>query len=245
MKKIKNFVFLLVITALLTPLASAEQPYVITNSGNKVTGKNIKADADGNLTLETESGEMTFSAGNYKKAYKPRPDAVSELYELFQNNDYEQVIKYAPQTMQKYKLVGWGDMIAYMHSTALLEKGEAKEALRVVRRGEDYVRNYEDLLFKAKVRALKELREFEKAKELLKKLIENAESKTAASAFNIRGSILEKEGKKKQAVLEYLKTVLLFQPEEAKAQREKARKKAVQLLEEMNDPRVDKIRELK
>jgi len=68
----------------------------------------------------------------------------------------------------------------------------------------------------------------------------------AAFAFNLRGQIREAQGQKKEAVLEYLKTVLLFEGKgKIRRDREMARLKAIALMKELNDPRAAKIEALK
>ena len=67
--------------------------------------------------------------------------------------------------------------------------------------------------------------------------IMDADNDTAAFAFNVRGQILNGQGKKKEAVLEYLKTLVLFKPGIAPRERQNARQQVVALLKEMNDAR--------
>ena len=63
----------------------------------------------------------------------------------------------------------------------------------------------------------------------------------AAKAFNMRGEALLAQGQKKQAVLEYLKTLLLFDKKKVQAERAYAKKQAVAIMKELKDPRVGKI----
>ena len=55
----------------------------------------------------------------------------------------------------------------------------------------------------------------------------------------------KEEGKKKEAVLEYLKTLLLFKPGTATEFRDEARTKAVALLKSMNDGRYQRFETMK
>ena len=234
-----------VVAVLLTvPCVAQQKPYVVTTQDKKITGTKITANSNGDIDLKTDRGVMSFDRGNYKRAYQPRPNQVKKLIEFFKNKEYDKVIKYAPQVREKYHFLGWGDMIAYVYGMALTRKGKPQEAVRAIERGEEVARKFGTRLKRAKAMAFQKQGKTEDALEILNELIEEGEQGAAAFAFNTKGQIKADQGKKKEAVLEYLKTVLLFKPQDAKNNRRKAKKRAIQLLEEMGDPRVKKIRQL-
>mgnify|MGYP000444503587 CR=1 FL=1 len=226
------------------PSFAQQKPYVVTSQGEKVRGSEIEADAAGNIRLQTDQGEVTYQSGQYKRAFQPKPEQVGKVVNFFKSEEYDKVIKYAPQVMEKYKYLGWGDMLAYLQGMALVKKGKPKDALQVIRRGEDFVQRYGDRLMKAKALALQKQGDTSEALKILNRLIEEGDSETAAFAFNTKGRIKAQNGEQKEAVLEYLKTVMLFKPSEVGQTREQAKQRAVQLLEEMGDPRAAKIRKL-
>lgn len=75
------------------------------------------------------------------------------------------------------------------------------------------------------------------ARELLTKLKASDAKETVAFAFIASGQLLERENKKKEAVLEYLKTVLLFEPGTVPRERQEAKARAVALLKGIGDER--------
>lgn len=79
---------------------------------------------------------------------------------------------------------------------------------------------------------------------VLKKQLSEAiagESKTLASLATVRrGDLSKAEGKREDAVLDYMRAVLLY--DEARSVHPEALFKAIQLLDEMRDPRADELR---
>ena len=73
------------------------------------------------------------------------------------------------------------------------------------------------------------------AKSALEKM-RTTDPKVAAFVFNARGELLQKEGKPKEAILQYLKTVLLFDKSVGSV-RQDAYKEVVGILEELKDNR--------
>ncbi len=89
--------------------------------------------------------------------------------------------------------------------------------------------------------ALQKLGKTEEAKELVKKMVAAADAKTAAAAFNARAAMLAAEGSRKEAVLDYMKTLLLCKEEEAAEERATARAAVKELLKQLNDNRAAEI----
>ncbi len=232
---------LLALTAGTTAPAArtAGQCWVLTRSGQRISGIRLTARPDG--TLELALGRrgpiQRFRPGAYRAAFIPEPNYVRRLALLFEQKQYDQVIQFAPNLFNQLKFLGWGDYIAALHASALLEKGRAKEALQVIQAAQPFVGLHGDELTRARVLALVKLGKKEQALAELKKLSGSNNPKLAAFAFNLRGDILAEEGKKKDAVLQYLKTVLLFSQAELGPERTDARKKVVALLKELKDPR--------
>ena len=98
-----------------------------------------------------------------------------------------------------------------------------------------------DDVIETEIKCLIKAQKYDKTEELLKNLMMSKDDTIAAKAFNMRGEALLAQGQKKQAVLEYLKTLLLFDKKKAQAERAYAKKQAVAIMKELKDPRVSKI----
>ncbi len=247
MRKLQQTLLVLCVTALTVgSVHAAQNCYVIMKGGNRFEGESITVlDRDGTIELKRDDTVRQFSKDVYKRAFMPKPKPVKDLQSAYEKKQFDKVLKYGPRIFEKYKFVGWGDLASYYIGMAQLNRGNTQQALETFNRGFDYTRANANLLRQGKIQALMKVGKIKEASRLTDKVIRNAKGADAAYAFNLSGQLLVKQGKKKEAVLEYLKTLLLFRGDQRAAKyREQAKKEAVQLLEEMNDPRVKKIRKL-
>ncbi len=226
---------------------AAKDAYVVLRSGEKVKGFALSASADGTLKLKLgNSGPVqTFKRGTYKYGFIAKPKEVKRLENAFDSGKYDTILKAAASIFEKYKYLGWGDHISYLEGMAQVERKKYADAKRTFERGQRYPARHTEELTKGFVKALIGLKEIAKAKPILAKMMKAADNETAAFAFNVRGMVLTQEGKQKEAVLEYLKTLLLFEPSEAGRERAEAKKQALALLKGMNDARWKDIEKIK
>jgi hypothetical protein len=227
---------------------AAKDCYVVGRSGEKVRGERLTAEKDGTLKLQLSAGgpTQTFKPGAYAYAFVPKPEHVGNLEKAYLAGKYELVEKHGTAIFEKYKFLGWGDHISYLEGMVLIDRKDYAGAKRVFERGQKFQVKHGEELVKGMVLALLGLKETDQVKPMLDKMLKAADEQTAAFAFNVRGRILADEGKTKEAVLEYLKTVLLFKPGVAVADRERreAKQKVVALLEELKDPRAKEFEKL-
>lgn len=221
----------------------ARECYVVTSSGEKVRGFELVVDAGGTLKLKLgpDGPTQSFKPGRYRYGYVPRPKAVAGLEKAYSSGQFDMIRKYGPDVFEKYKLLGWGDHIAYLRGMVLVDEGKYSQAYELLKTAQRYIVHHGGELRKALVLVLTGLERFDEAKSLLRKMTATAEGPDAAFAFNTKARILSKEGKRKEAVLEYLKVLLLFEPGPADRERDEARKEAVELLKNMKDPRWQEI----
>lgn len=221
--------------------------YVVNRTGSKVSGVALAAAPDGTLTLEMEPGgpKQTFKPGSYRFAYVPKPKLVGELEKAYDAKKYDLVAQHGPGIFGKYKYLGWGDYVAYLEGMALLDSGKAERALDKFELGRKTPGKRGAEVAKGRIMALVSLKRDDEATGELEKLAQADDEDIAAFAFNTRGQILGRQGKKKDAVLQYLKTLLLFEPGDAAKERDEAREQVVALLKEMNDPRAKDFEQFK
>lgn len=240
LKNFKKVQFLVLITfvSLFMSAYADEQPYVMESEDNKIEGEEISADDDGNIKLTREGGaSQTFRRGRYEYAFTPKPQEVEKLERALENENYDAILDEASDVFDKYKYLGWAAVIGAIESEAYLAEDEPDQALRTVEYSENFAHLNEERLKEVKVKALMAAGELEEAKEEVQELKKSGDDEVAAFAFNATGDILEKQGKQREAVLEYLKVLLVVAPQEDQRQHEIAREKAVSLMKELGDDR--------
>lgn len=224
----------------------AQQCYVIDARGNKIPGNRLTADQNGNLSLQIEAGGpvTNFRAGAYQAAMSPKTRDIQSLEQLYADGKLDNVAAAADKLYPQYQYLGWGGTISYYAGMALLDKGNAGAALLLFDRGLGLKDAGTEALTKGKIQALLTLKKTAEAQALLDKLSVSNDPTIAVFTFNTRGKLLAAEGKKKEAVLQYLKTLLLFKPGALTKERDEARQAVVALLRSMGDPRADEFEKL-
>jgi len=232
----------LVLTATLLPAQGKGDCFVIRGDNTKVKGQKLTSDEQGNLTLDVDGKiQQKFARGQYKYGCIPKPQAVAELEKLFEAKKFADVTAKAPALFAKFKYLGWSYTIAALEAESWLAQGNVEKANKAYADGARIAGENRDRLEETSMRIFIARKEYDKVENLLKKKMLNADNQQAARAFNLRGDIALAKGDKKQAVLEYLKTLMLFEGKKVAAERSEAKEKATKLLRELKDPRVDKI----
>ena len=206
----------------------AKDCYVVLRSGDKVKGINLAADRAGNLKLQMARNgpTQTFKKGSYAYAMVPKPREVTAL----ERAKPQVVIKQAGAIFEQYKYLGWGDHISYLEGMAHIDTKNYAEAKKAFERGQRYRARHGDQLVKGMALALLGLKQLDRVQPMLEQMLKSSDEKTAAFAFNVRGRILADQGKKKEAVLEFLKVLLLFKPGSVGRERKEAKGQVVALL---------------
>jgi tetratricopeptide (TPR) repeat protein len=216
--------------------------YVIRADGTKLKGRVLTADNKGNLMLSVDDKlEMPFGVGSYRYGFIPKPAEVAALEKLFDEKNHAEVIKSAPAVFDKYKYLGWCYVIAALEAESHLAQGKINDARRVISSASRLGGEHRDKLNGAIVKLYIADKDFAKADAILKRQLRDADDSTAAQAFCLLGEMAEAQDDKKQAVLEYLKVLMLFDGKKAGEARTIAKSRALRLMREMKDPRVDKI----
>ncbi len=216
--------------------------YVIRSDGTRLKGKELSADDKGNLLLNVDDKlKMPFRIGTYRYGFIPKPAEVVTLEKLFEEKNYDGVIKSAPGVFDKYKYLGWSNVIAALEAESYLTQGKINDARRVISTATRIGGEYRDKLNGAIVKLYITDKDFDKAEAILKRQLRDADEPTAAQAFCLLGEMAEAQDDKKQAVLEYLKVLMLFEEKKVGELRTIAKSRAMKLMREMKDPRIDKI----
>ena len=247
LKKIKSFAICLLglgifVSPSLLHAQSRQDCYVIRADGARLKGKSLTADARGNLLLNVDDKlKMPFAVGAYRYGFVPKPKEVADLEKLFEEKNYDGVIKSASAVFDKYKYLGWSYVIAALEAESYLAQGKINDARKVIAAASRIGGEYREKLNGAIVKLYIADKDFSKADAILKRQLKDADDATAAQAFCLLGEMAEAQDDKKQAVLEYLKVLMLFDGKNVGEARATAKSRALKLMREMKDPRVDKI----
>ncbi len=220
--------------------SSLAAPYVILRNGTRKEGSSIRARANGDVILNTEAGQITYSKNQYIRAVADRPPEYGQALQAAQQEDYDKAVDLLEQVVREYRNLEW-DLRAqaaiaevhmrqeeYMKAVSTFEKlfREAED-----RKDGDTQWTYYEALLNAE--------QFTKLKRELDDIIEDGARDQAARAQVMRGDINRKQGDLEGAAMDYLRTVILFKSQSG-AQPE-ALFKAGKTLQDMRDPRAQKM----
>ncbi len=220
--------------------AAPKTPVVVPINGAPMQVKSIKVyEGTGIEFVDANNRTVRLKGGQFKAAFVPEPEQVQALDKLLEAKEYDKVIQYAGQTLAAYGILGWGDKIACLQGEAYLAKNDPVKAAEAFAMGMRFPGSYRDNLVRGRVQAMIAQGKASEVSGDLDAMVRSSRKADAAMAFNARGEILAKEGKSKEAVLEYLKTLLLFDDEskDVVPYRDEARKQVVALMRKLGDPK--------
>lgn len=215
----------------------ADAAYVILPDGRRLEGTSIRARATGDVILTTERGDLTFPRGEYREAWADRPAELDRARQQLQAGNFDAVISSLEGVVTRYRHLSWDVEALAMIGRAQNEKSDYAAALtsfnqlfqRAPGRRED--RNIRWPYY----RALLGAGELDRLERDLDTLIAGGDREDAARAQVMRGDIKAQRGLADAALLDYLRTVVLFQAQQD-VQAEALYKAGV-VLAERRDPR--------
>lgn len=223
---------------------AADRPYVVERRGGEpIYGQRLTADATGNLRLTLEgNATRSFSRGRYLYAWVPMPRELKGA----EKASGAAAVQKLDQLFNQYKYLGWGGAAAYYKGSieATMKKyadaeQSFKEGLRYEQGYSAQSRGWEAKLKQGMIEALLAQKKFDTAEDYVRQL-RTTDPALAAYVFNTRGLLLKHQGKKREALLQYLKTVVVFDPSIGTA-RQEAYREVVSLMREMKDPRAEEF----
>ncbi len=223
--------------SLLTASVLADGAFVILQDGRRMEGTSIRARANGDVILTTARGDLTFPRGEYREAWAPRPQELDRARQQLQAGNPDAVISTLEDVVRRYRHLSWDVEALGLIGRAHNEKSDYAAALssfnqlfqRAPARREDRAIRWPFY------RALLGAGELDRLERELNELIAGGDRADAARAQIMRGDIKKQRDLADAALLDYLRTVVLFQ-----AQRDvqaEALYKAGVVLAERRDPR--------
>lgn len=218
-------------------LAATDKPYVVTKQGKKIQYDKISSDAKGKLTLKSNKGiSQVMKPGTYQFAWIPRPTAITSALKKLRGKKYADAAKAFDKCYSTYRHVGYDVDCIFYSAWALNKLGKKAEAIAKINKLTSRPKDPNKM--KKYMEAKKLLADlyideskFGPAEGVLKEL--SGASDPAISAWaNIKaGDILKKKGKRKDALLMYMRTALLYDKKNKK-ERPEALKKIIEILKE-------------
>lgn len=212
--------------------------------GREIQGGKIKwQESRREYRIENPDGSiLSVPLDDVEAVEVAKPAEYDKAMQAIAARQYDAAIPILEDLVIRFKRLQWDSKSREALANAYLAKGDFKKAAQILGElmqgtaknqitDEQYGLYWNALLGAQNTVALK--------KELSDAL--TGESKSlAALAVVKRGDLFKAEGKREDAVLDYLRAVVLY--EEARAMHPEALFKAAQLLDEMRDPRADELR---
>lgn len=235
MKTASRVICVMALLAGLNVFAEREKPFIQTKT-KKITADKITSDSKGVLTYSASGFSQKMKPNGYIYARIPKPTEIFKAFSKLKSKKYADAAKYFESAYKKYRYLGWNVYCIYYEAYALEKLGKKAEAIVKIKKLDETPKD------KTKMRRYMEAKKlladlyiaenkFEPAQEVLKELGGAQDPAIAAFANNKQGDILAKKGKNKDALLMYLRTVLLFDKHNKK-ERPEALAKTVKLLKD-------------
>ncbi len=213
--------------------------YIVKKNNERVDGVRITYDpAAGYRVFQAESGiSTTVRRDDVQSVVTPKPAEIAALDKSLEAGAADAVLAAAPGLMTKYQYLGWSAYLRYLEGMAKLTKKDGDGAMQAFKAGLENPDQFEAQLTRGRIQVLLLQQKNQEVLSLIDKMIADAKSdREAAFAFNTRArAYAAMENRKKDAVREYLKTLLATKADQAPTERDEARRAAVALLKEMGD----------
>jgi outer membrane protein assembly factor BamD (BamD/ComL family) len=228
---------MILILALAAGIACAA-PFVINSAGTQIDGSAIQSASDGTVLLTTLNGQtLTFRPGTYRQAFADKPKEMFQIEAMARDGDLAGAAAILRRVKEEYQFLGWDSRASLMLARVELARKQFAAA----------VAEYEALFFTQPqvktipaeranyMQALLGAGKIKETAALVDEDIASGSREAAARAQIVRGDMKAAAGQYEEALLDYLRTVLLFK-DQAAVQPEATYKTAV-ALKKLNDPR--------
>lgn len=228
---------MLIIASVLGLLVQARAAVVILPNGNRVEGTDIRARPNGDIILTTPAGQQTFVRGAYAKAQADKPASFDQARALAGQGKHDEAIALLEKIATEYRFLDWDNNAIGAIAQIQTSRGNHKDAVDAYER---LFRQSPDLKADAAAQgayrtALLQAGMHDKLMPMLEEAIAKGSRADAAKAQIMRGDIRLSKGETEAAVMDYLRTAILFESETAV--HPESLFKAGEALEKIRDPR--------
>lgn len=235
-RKLNSWIWAAVLLGMVS--MSGQAAYVVTRQGKRVDGTDIRVRPNGDVVLTTSIGQQTFPAGTYMKAVADQPAEYDQARQLMAREQYDQAIPLLKDIVRAYANLEWDVRALGLLAQASFLSGDYDGAVRSYEDlfdempkdeiNSEMLWNYRESLYNAG--------RLDKLELLLNELVERGARDEAARAQVMRGDIKKSRNQLKDAVLDYMRTVILFKNADEEIVAEAAYK-AGETLEAQRDSR--------
>jgi predicted negative regulator of RcsB-dependent stress response len=218
-----------------------DRPFIQTKT-KKILAERITSDTKGRLTYKVKTLQMKLKPEEYIYARVPMPREITSALRKLQSKQYTDAANGLKQAYDKYRFLGWDVFCLYYIGAAYEKAGKIDMAVKELEKIKEFPKDpskKKDYYSAKKLLATLYIKksEYEKAEKTLSAIGEADYSDIFAFVNNSRGDIFKKQGKKKDAMLMYLRTVMLCTKENNKKERPEALVKVIEILKEDNNNR--------
>lgn len=221
---------------LLAPALALAKPYVIKADGTKLEGDVITGSADGTISLTTAQGKFDFKPGQYKEAFADKPADFDTANAAALAKDYAKADEFYQKVIRQYPNLNWDIQAGIRCIHMYVQKGDGAAAEKaadfITSRNKTALSKSPDLQWMV-WKALVLNKNFAKVELEAKKAIAEGSHELAARAYMARGDASAAKSLHKEAVLDYLRVVLICEAQ--KEVQPEALFKAATALENLKD----------
>ena len=213
-------------------------PFVINSAGTQIDGAAIQSSADGTIVLTTLNGQaLTFRPETYRQAFTDKPKEMFQVEAMAKSGDLAGAAAVLRRVKEQYAFLGWDLRAAQMLARVELAQKNFPAALA----------EYEALFIAQPqlkkipteranyMQALLGAGQIKETAALVDEDIVSGSREAAARAQIVRGDMKAASGQYEEALLDYLRTALLFT--EQSGVLPEANYKTALALKRLNDPR--------
>lgn len=191
-------------------------PYVILKNGQQKVGVQIRARADGTVTLIMSDGvSLQLTKDQYTRAVADKPEKIDAAVAAVAAKKYDEAIPVLKQVMTDLRFLEWDQVAGIQLARAYEAKGQGADAVSVY---ETLIRDYPALETNPEFgwayrNGLLAAKQFARLEPMLKKLIGEGPRTDAARALLMRGDIRAEENKMELAIRDYLRMIYFYERE--------------------------------
>lgn len=229
------------LAVLIASACISQAAYVITVTGQRVDGSDIRAKSDGEIILTTVQGTRSFYPGQYAKAVADKPAEIDKAAMLAESKQFDESLKLLEDVILRYRFLDWDNQARAMLPKIYMKKGDYVGAIGAY-----------DKLFAASPkskedpelqwgyrRTLLDAKQYDKLEQQLSAVISAGSRTDAAKAQVMRGDAKLAQAQVESAAMDYLRTVILYASE--KDVQPEALFKAADALEKLRDARAKEM----
>lgn len=214
---------------------------VVLPNGSRVEGTDIRASRTGDIILTTPAGQRTFAKGQYTQAIADKPAAFDQARALAGQGKHDEAIAMLEKIVTEMRYLDWDNKSLIAIAQIQSSRNNHKEAVEAYDR---LFRQAPELKADATAQwafraALLSAGQYDKLLPSLEEAIAKGSRADAAKAQIMRGDIRLAQGQVDGAVMDYLRSAILFESETAV--QPEALFKAGQGLEKLRDPRAKEM----